>query len=80
MIQAMPNKVVIKKYIDNPTIKGIYMNTTNYYYQIESILDNELSLVIGDKIIVDEKNIYLAIIDNVEYGFIELKDILAVIK
>lgn len=80
MIQAMPGKVVIRKYTDNSKVMGIYMNTVNYYYQIESILDNTLSLTIGDKIIVDEKNIYFSVIENIEYGFIELKDILAVIK
>ena len=56
------------------------MNTVNYYYQIESILENEFSLVVGDKIVVDEKTIYYTVIENIEYGFIELKDILAVIK
>jgi hypothetical protein len=80
MIQAMPGKVVIKKYTYNSVVKGIYMNTTNYYYQIESILENEFSLVVGDKIVVDEKAIYFTVIENTEYGFIELKDILAVIK
>lgn len=80
MIQAMPGKVVIKKYSDNSVVKGIYMNTVNYYYQIESILENEFSLVVGDKIVVDEKTIYFTVIENIEYGFIELKDILAVIK
>lgn len=80
MVKAMPGKVVIKKYSDNSVVKGIYMNTTNHYYQIESILENEMSLVVGDKIVVDETKIYTAVIENIEYGFIELKDILAVIK
>lgn len=80
MIQAMPGKVVIRKYTDNSQVKGIYMNTINYYYQIESVLDNSLPLKVGDKIIVDEKNIYFTVVENIEYGFIELKDILAVIK
>ena len=80
MVKAMPGKVVIKKYSDNSVVKGIYMNTANYYYQIESILENEFSLVVGDKIVVNEKNIFFTVIENTEYGFIELKDILAVIK
>lgn len=80
MIQAMPGKVVIKKMNAESLVKGIYLNTINCYYLIESITNNEFNLQVGDEIIVDENKIYRIIHNNCELGIIDLKDILAIIK
>lgn len=83
MIQAMPGKVVIKKCSDNTPLNAsrIYMNTTNYYYQVVSVVDNNiLNLKNGDRVVVAENNIYFMTVENTEYGFVELKDIFAIIK
>ncbi|MBQ8292497.1 MAG: hypothetical protein IJX78_01670 [Bacilli bacterium] len=80
MIQAMPGKVVVKKVKEESLIKGIYMNTTNYYYEIKSVLTNEYGLQIGDKIIVRDEDIYMVINDNEEVGIIDITKVLAVIK
>lgn len=80
MIQAMPGKVVVKKIKDEAVVKGIYMNTTNYYYQIESIVNNEFNLQVGDKIVIPEDKIYRIINDNDELGIVDINDVLAVIK
>ena len=57
------------------------MNTTNYYYQVVSVVDNNiLNLKNGDRVVVAENNIYFMTVENTEYGFVELKDIFAIIK
>ncbi len=80
MIQAMPGKVVIKKINVESSVKGIYLNTNSCYYSIESIIQNEFNLQVGDKIIIDENKMHRIIYDNCELGIINFQDILAVIK
>lgn len=80
MIQAMPGKVVIKKINAESSVRGIYLNTNSCYYSIESIVQNEFNLQVGDKIIIDENKMHRIIYDNCELGIINFQDILAVIK
>ncbi len=80
MLQAMPGKVVVKKVKEESLMKGIYMNTVNYYYEIKSILDNDYGLKVGDKIIVREDDLYEVISDNTSLGIIDIECVLAVIK
>ncbi len=80
MLQALPGKAIIKKIQNEQVRGGIFLSTNNYYYQIQSILDNAMELQKGDNVIVNEDNIYLVIHDNAEYGIVDIEDILAVIK